>query len=166
VIILQFHQHTRRKRSGEIQTNIPAQSQNPSANPHPPDRVRSRFCCPLSGVFRAVSIQMLLSEERTRWHFLEKNATWPRGFCKEQNRNRCSVTRRIRPASAGISGTITGTFRRILPSPMKALRSSRPPARVTASTVRSSTRVHRSRAARARSASDWSPAEISESKMK
>jgi tRNA threonylcarbamoyladenosine biosynthesis protein TsaB len=39
---------------------------------------------------RAVSIQMSPSEEHTGWHFLEKNATSPRGFSEEQNRNRCT----------------------------------------------------------------------------
>jgi hypothetical protein len=43
------------------------------------------------GAVRAVSIHMLTSENCARWHFLEKNATWTRGFCKEQNRNRCNA---------------------------------------------------------------------------
>jgi hypothetical protein len=29
---------------------------------------------------RAVSIHMLTPEDRTRWHFLEENATWHSGF--------------------------------------------------------------------------------------
>jgi hypothetical protein len=40
---------------------------------------------------RAVSIHMLSSEDRARCHFLEENGTSPRGFCKEQNRNRCNA---------------------------------------------------------------------------
>ena len=40
--------------------------------------------------FRAVSIHVLPFEDGARWHFLEENVTWRRGFCKEQNRNRCS----------------------------------------------------------------------------
>ena len=39
---------------------------------------------------RAVSIHMLTPEDRTRWHFLEENATWPQAFRKEKNRNRFS----------------------------------------------------------------------------
>src|SRR5208283_1895593 len=40
---------------------------------------------------RAVSIHVLPSGDHARWHFLEKNATWRLRFCKEQNRNRCSL---------------------------------------------------------------------------
>jgi hypothetical protein len=48
---------------------------------------------------RAVSIHMLTSEERARRHFLEENATWPRGFYKEQNRNRCSRRNLLKAAA-------------------------------------------------------------------
>jgi hypothetical protein len=41
---------------------------------------------------RAVSIHVFPSEVHARRYFLGKNATWFRGFGKEQNRNRCSRT--------------------------------------------------------------------------
>jgi putative endonuclease len=50
---------------------------------------------------RAVSIHMLTSKDRARWHFLDENATRHRGFCEEQNRNRC---RRSHTLYIGVTG--------------------------------------------------------------
>ena len=51
-------------------------------------RSETRAGVSASGRVRAVSIRMLTSSDRARWHFLEENATRQRAFCKDQNQNR------------------------------------------------------------------------------
>ena len=47
---------------------------------------------------RAALIHMLPFEDRARWHFLGKNATWLQSFCKEQNRTAVAHIEWIRRA--------------------------------------------------------------------
>ena len=71
---------------------------------------RNRLKGDAGNAIRAVSIHLLTSEDRARWHFLEENATQHSGFCKEKNRNRCNA---ILAAAAMNFHKLLGAFWRI-----------------------------------------------------